>query len=160
MNISTTIIGLAVLSLFIIPVFIIAKTKKKKIESLKNDLLYEAKKAGITIADTDNWNDSILGIDEKNETIIYIDENRDEKEIRVFNINDVKSVRFFPDITKKNSNPDYKKEPKLCISFFFKDPAKSEVNLEFFTAGFGELSKKEQNLFEKWTHKVKKFKTA
>jgi len=153
---STTIIGLIILALFIIPVFLISKSKKKKSEQLKNDLMNEAKKAGITIADTDHWNDSVLGIDDKEETIIYIDESRNEKEIHVFNMNEVKSVKFFPDITNEKSKIDYNKEPKLCITLFFKESAKAEVNLTFFTANFGNLSKHEQNLFEKWVDKIKK----
>jgi hypothetical protein len=72
----------------------------------------------------------------------------------------LKSVKFFPDITKKGFNPDYKKEPKLGISFYFKDSAKSEVNLEFFTAGFGDLTRQEQNLFEKWTKKIMQIRSV
>lgn len=158
MDTSITIIGLIVLAMFILPVFLIIKSKKKRIEQMKSDLMDEAKKAGITIVDTDYWNNSILGIDDKEKTIIYIDEDSNEKKIRIFNIDDVKTVKFFPDITKKNLNPDYKKEPKLCISFFFKDSAKYEVNLEFFTAGFGNLTKVEQSLFEKWVNKIEKLK--
>lgn len=159
MNLSTTIIGLAILALFAIPVFLIAKSAKKKIEKLKDSLTDEAKKTGVTIADTDYWNDSILGIDDREETVIYIDGSHSEREISTFNMRDVKSVRFFPDITK-NPNPDYKKEPKLGISFFFKETAKSEVNVMFFMAGFGDLSKHEQGLFEKWTGKIKKIRSA
>ena len=158
MNTSTTIIGLVILGLFILPFILISKSKKKKIEQLKNFLTDEAKKIGVTISDIDYWNDSALGIDDKEETFIFINENHDEKEVRVFNINEMKSVRFIPDITKKNSKIDYKKEQKLCISILFKESVKSEVNLVFFTAGFGYVSKQEQELFEKWTNKIKKLK--
>ena len=146
------------LALFCIPFFLLSKSKQKKDDNLVNNLMDEAKKANVTIADKDSWNDSIIGIDDKEETIIFLDDSRGEKSIRVFNISEVKTVKFFPDINKKNSTPDYKKEPKLAITFFFKEPSRSEINLVFFMAGFGALTKQERELSEKWANKIKKLK--
>ena len=157
---SATIIGLITFGLFLLPFLFISKSKKKKNEKFIDDLMDEAKKADVTIADKDLWNDSIIGIDDKAETIIFIDESRSEKDVRVFNMNDVKSVRFFPDISKKNPNPDYKPESKLGITFFFKESSKSEVNLVFYMAGFGSLTKQERELFEKWTDRIRKIKSS
>ena len=152
MNIATTIIGLALLGLFILPVIFISKSGRGKEKRLLKEVLAEASKNELIITESDSWNESALGIDEKNDKIIYIDESGTEKINTIFSLKDVKSFKTIPDFkTKKRQNSNYKNEKKLSLSFIFMDPAKSDINITFYIAGFGKMTDAEQLLFEKWS---------
>ena len=152
MDLSAIIIGLAILGLFLFPVILISRSGKKKMKRLSDEIMTEASKNELTISENDSWNESAIGMDVKNDKIIFIDESHSEKVVRLINLKDVKSFSTSPDLTKGNSrNTDYEKEPRLSLNFIFKDPSKSETNITFYIAGFGKLTKTEQHLFEKWS---------
>lgn len=155
MNITVTIIGLALLGLFLLPALIISKSVKSKGTRLLKYLMSEATKNELIISDSDGWNELAIGIDEKNDKIIYIDGSSYEKVISIFSLKDVRSFRTIPDLTnKKGQNINYNKENKLGLSFIFKDSLKAEINIPFYIVGFGKLTDNEKHLFEKWSEVI------
>jgi hypothetical protein len=147
-----TLIGIGLLCLFLLPVILIARSGKSKKGRLINDLMSEASKNGLFISESDSWNDSALGLDAKNKKIIYIDENGSEKKVSIFSLSDLKSFKTIPDIkNNKGQKLDLEREKNLSLILNFRDPSKSEVNISFFIAGFGKMTKTEKDLFEKWS---------
>lgn len=157
MDITTTIIGLLLLALFIVPVIFLSKSGKKKKTRLSKDIQSEASRNNLSLTKFDSWNESAIGIDDKNGKVIYIDESHADKDVRIFNLKDVKSFKTFPDLTNKSrQNTDYKKEPKISMGITFRDPSKSDLEITFYVPGFGKLKEEEKLLFEKWSEIIKK----
>ena len=157
MDTSTTIIGLVILALFVIPVMLLSRSGKNKSKRLLNDLKSEALNNELVISDCDSWNESALGIDEQNNKIIFIDDSHGGREVKIFSLKDVKEFKTFPALTNKNYQyDDYEKENKLALSFIFKERLKSNIDITFFIAGFSRLSKNEAHLFEKWADIISK----
>ena len=154
MNTSSTIIGVVLLALFIIPIVLISRSSRKKRNRLNDEILEIAQKHDLKISDSNTWNESALAIDEEKNKIIFIDETHGEKEVKIFGTKELRSFRTIPDIHKDKSI-DLRKEARLGLSFLFKESSKPEINITFYIAGFGELSKHEKQLFEKWSEKIR-----
>ena len=152
MDLSSTIIGLVVLGLFLLPALIITKANKKKAQRLQNIIMEEAVKNELTITESDNWNEAAIGIDMKNDKIIFIDESQRENDVRIINLKDVRSVRTSPAIQNiRNQKKEHEKESQLSLSLLFKEPSRPEIDITFYVAGFGKLTKIERGRFEKWS---------
>lgn len=157
MSIANTIIGLGILLLFVVPVILISRSAKNKKSRLLNDLMSEASKNGLFIAESDSWDDSVIGLDTKNKKIVYIDENDSEKKVNIFSFSDLKSFKTVPNLTSKGQKLNFENVNNLSLIFGFKDPSKSELNLNFYMAGFGKMTKAEKELFEKWSALISKY---
>ena len=157
MNITTTIIGLAILMLFIAPVILFMRNSKRKTGKLIDRIHAEALKSGLTIDESDSWNETAIGIDDKNGKVICVDISHGEEDIRIISLKDLKSVRCTPDVSlTNNKKTDYRKESRLSITFSFREASRSDYTITFFIAGFGSLSKKQEELFEKWGRRLRK----
>lgn len=157
MTITTTIIGIIILSLFILPVFIMSRSGKGKSKRIMKELHTLASDNDLTLSESDFWNESAIGIDEKNKKIIYIDESGNEKIATSFSLKDLKSFKSVPDLTaRKNKATGYSRENRLGLIFTFTNPASPELNVNFYMAGFGRMTDNEKFLFEKWADIIRK----
>ncbi|MDP4221988.1 MAG: hypothetical protein Q8868_01635 [Bacteroidota bacterium] len=158
MSTSSTIIGLALLFLFILPVVVMARSGKAKKKRMLNDLMSEALKNSASITESDSWDDSALGLDTQNKKIVYIIEKGSDKKASIFSLSELKSFRTTPDMKNNNGQkPNLENANNMSLIFSFKDPAKSEINISFYIAGFGRMTKTEKDLFEKWSGLILKF---
>ena len=158
MDLSTTIIGLLLMALFLLPIVFIARTSRGKGRKYEKELFSEVSLNHLTISEKDMWNEYAIGIDESNKRIIYIDWSGSESVTTVFNLNDVKTFTSVPhpkNIKDKNLKY-YKNAGRLGLRFTFKESAAKELYITFFLPGFGQLSEEDVKLFEKWTAIVEK----
>ena len=157
MNTSITIIGIIILALFLLPWVIISRSSKGTVKRLVKNLNSEASINELIISDCDSWGESTIGIDEKKNKIIYVDESHGDKDVKIFSLKDVEVFKTIPDLTnKKYQHNEYKKTNKVGLSFIFRERSRSDINITFYVAGFGGLSKKEEHIFEKWSEIIRK----
>ena len=152
MDLSTSIIGLLILAIFILPVILISRAGKGKGKKFEKDLFSEASKNELIISEKAFWNEYAIGIDTSNNKIIYLDWSGPERINIIFDLKDVKvfePVPSYGEMNKKNFN--YKKVERLGLRFCFKDSVKPDVNITFYIAGIGQQSDDEVKLFKKWS---------
>ncbi len=151
MDLSSTIIGLLMLSIFIIPVILLSRAGKAKGKKYEKEFFSEVSRMKLNISEKDFWNESAIGIDKAKNLIIYMDWSEPETRVRVIEMKDVKAIEptpGFKEMNKKGFN--YSKGQRLAIKLCYKDSSRMDINLLFFVPGFGEQSDKDVKLFEKW----------
>jgi len=156
MDLSTTIIGLVLLALFIIPVILISRSGKSKWKKFERDFFSVVSKNELKISEKDIWNEFAIGIDASRDKILYIDWSGPDRINIIFDLKDVKAFEPTPsygDQNKKNFN--YKKVDRLGFRFHFKESVKPDVIITFYIAGFGQITDYEIKLFNKWVDIIK-----
>jgi len=151
MDLSTTIIGLLILTLFILPVILISRSGKSKGKKFEKDFFSEVSINELKISEKDFWDEFAIGIDTSRNKIIYLDWSGPDRINIIFDLNDVKAFETIPgyrELNKKNFN--YKNVNRLGLRFHFKESVKPDVNITFYIAGFGQITDDEIKLFKKW----------
>jgi hypothetical protein len=151
MDLTTTIIGLLILALFILPIILISMAGKGKGKKFEKEFFSEVSRNELKISEKDFCNEFAIGIDTSTNKVIYFDWSGPDRFKIIFDLADVKifeSIPGFKELNKKNFT--YKNVNRLGLRFQFKEPDKPEVNITFYLAGFGKLSDQEAKLFKKW----------
>ena len=152
MELSTTIIGLLLLALFIFPVILISRSEKSKGKKSEKELFSESSKNELIISEKDLWDEQAIGIDTAKNKIIYLDWSGTERIDYIFELKDVKIFESEPSLEERNKkNFSYKKVERLGLRFCFKDSAKRDANITFYIAGIGQKFDDQVKLFEKWS---------
>lgn len=154
MDFGTTIIGVVIILLCILPFVIKAINSKRKEQQLLNNLFSIAKEKNCAITEHSVWNNSAIGIDNTNKALFFINtKNNYNKHIllqeaskcRVVNTNRIVG-------TGSNSS---KVIDKLELMITLKN--KSEVVIEFYNTEHDSLSlTSEIQLMEKWNAIINK----
>jgi len=151
MDLSTTILGLLFLALFILPVILISKSGKGKTNKFEKEIFSEASKNELNISDKLIWKEFAIGIDASRKKIIYLDWSGPEKINLIIDLKDVKVFEPIPGSGEQNKkNFNYKKVDRLGFRFHFIKPGRSDLNIIFYIAGIGTLSEEEVKLYKKW----------
>jgi len=152
MDLSTTIIGLLLLALFIFPVILISRSGKSKGKKFEKELFSESSKNELIISDKALWDEQAIGIDTAKNKIIYLDWNGPERINYIFELKDVKIFETEPSLSERNKKSfSYKKVERLGLKFSFKDSNKQDINITFYIAGIGQQIDDQVKLFEKWS---------
>src|SRR5665648_110141 len=130
MDLSTTIIGLMILSLFILPVILIARAGKSKGKKFEKDFFSEVSRNELKISEKDIWNEFAIGIDTSRNQIIYLDWSGPDRINIIFDLKDVKVFESMPSYGEQNKkNFKYKNVDRLGLRFHFKESVKPDVNI-------------------------------
>lgn len=151
MDLSSTIIGVLMLSLFIIPVILLTRAGKAKGKKFEKEFFSEVSRMELNISEKDFWNEYAIGIDKSKKRILYMDWSVPETRVLIIDIKDVKTIEptpGFKEMNKKGFN--YSKGQRLAIKLCHKDNSRMDINILFFVPGFGEQSDNDVKLFEKW----------
>lgn len=151
MSISTTIIGILLLALFIVPVIIISRTGRNKGKALLKELHSQAQTNGLEIGENDFWNDSVLGFDTGKGKVIYLSAADGRIKQLIFGLDEVRTITTIPDLSGRKRQDDiYKNGKKLGLVFSFTDKSRPDLEINFYVPGFGKMTESERQLFEKW----------
>jgi len=156
MDLTNSIIGIAILVFFLLPVFFIAKAGKNKKNRLLKELESEAKLNDITLTESDYWDESAIGIDSVKGKIIFINERGEDKKFYNLSISDLKSFNTVPssDSTGKISG-NLKKAERLAVVFSFRQKEQPDLVIDFFTPGFGKMSESDIERFIRWSDLIR-----
>lgn len=157
MDSTTTIIGLAILALFILPVVLISRSNKKKGSKFDKELISVGIANGIDISDKDVIGEYGAGLDTASNTLLFINWSGREKVVTFFSLKEVKAFDTVPSSNEmKKPTFDIKKAERLGFRFQFNNSQRPEFSIVFYTMGFGKLSESELNFFLKWSAIVRK----
>ncbi|HUX95074.1 MAG TPA: hypothetical protein VMV47_05015 [Bacteroidales bacterium] len=157
MDLSTTIIGLLLLALFILPVILISRAGKSKVKEFEKEFFSESSKNLLTISDKEFWDDKAIGIDTINNKILYLDWNDYDRVEHILELKELKVFESEPGFEERNKkNFSYKKVNKLGLKFKFKDPSRSDISIMFFANGMGHITDEKVKMFEKWSGIIRK----
>jgi len=96
MNLSTTIIGLLVMSIFIVPVLLLTRSGKRKAKQFERDFFSVVSRNKLLISEKSFWSDYAIGVDSSKNIIIYMDKSGPEMIDKIISISDVKDFYTFP----------------------------------------------------------------
>jgi hypothetical protein len=157
MDATTTIIGLAILSLFLIPVVIMSRSSKKKGSKFDRELLAEATKRGLIISEKQIFGEYGIGIDNSSKKLLFINWSGSESVATSFSFKEIKAFDTIPSANElKKPNFDLRKTERLGFRFHFQDSGRPEFSFIFYIAGFGLVGDNEIEFFTRWSKVVKK----
>lgn len=156
MDLSSTIIGLLLLALFILPVIILSRSGKSKGKKFENEFFSESSKNELIISEKSFWDEHAIGIDIEKNKVIYFDWSGPERIDYIIELKDVKVFESEPSLGERDKkNFSYKKVERLCLRFGFKDSARRDVKIIFYIVGIGQEIDDQFKLFEKWSKIIK-----
>lgn len=152
MDISTTIIGLILLALFVLPVFYAVKKGSASNKEILANFRAEAAKHGMNVTSHEQWNNRVIGLDQSNHKLLYSKTNEKHPKMILVDLTKVKKCETSEvNRQKKSANGGMEKViDSIHLAFTFHDPKQAEVKLEIFDASNDLSLDGEVQLTEKW----------
>ncbi len=152
MDSNTIVIG-GIIVLFGITLYILnSRSKKKKEAQFLQPLSRLAEKDNCKISQYDIWNDSVIGIDETQNTVFAIRKKKEKETSIVVNLAEIFRCRVIE--VSRTSGPKEGNAiafDRIDLAFINKDKSKADVVVEFFDANTDRLTLTgELQLAEKW----------
>lgn len=152
MDSNTIVIG-GIIVLFGIILYILnSRSKKKKEAQFLQPLSRLAEKDNCKISQYDIWNDSVIGIDETQNTVFAIRKKKEKETSIVVNLAEIFRCRVIE--VSRTSGPKEGNAiafDRIDLAFINKDKSKADVVVEFFDANTDRLTLTgELQLAEKW----------
>jgi len=148
MDLTTSLIGFAVILICVVPIIVINQNTKKYAKLLLTKMEELAEKHQSTITRHDQWNNAAIGMDEKTGHVFFIAKEKNNENLQCINLSDVIECRV---LQVARSNGANRLIEKLSLGFVFTDKYKSEVALEFYNSSTGSMTLSgELQLVEKW----------
>lgn len=152
MSLGTTIIGVGLLLLCILPIIILSYRSSSKIKKLIKALNDLAEKENSKISETDNWNRSIIGIDKNTKKLFYYKNDENNSQQYVIPLKDVLRCKLLKEQHEAGQpGNEIKLIDKIQLEFSFTNSAKEPIVLDFYNALKENLEPNEQlRLADKW----------
>ena len=152
MDSNTMVIGVIIV-LFGITLYILnSRSKKKKEAQFLQPLSRLAEKDNCKISQYDIWNDSVIGIDETQNTVFAIRKKKEKETSIVVNLAEIFRCRVIE--VSRTSGPKEGNAiafDRIDLAFINKDKSKADVVVEFFDANTDRLTLTgELQLAQKW----------
>lgn len=160
MDISTTIIGLILLALFVLPVFYAVKKSSASNKEILARFRAEAAKHGMNLSKLDQWNNAVIGVDLTSRKLLYLKADEKHPKVILVDLTQVKKCETSEvSRLKKSSNGGKEKViESIHLAFTFPDPKISDVKLEIYDASHDLGLDGEIQLAEKWANLLQPLK--
>jgi hypothetical protein len=155
MSIAVLLIGIVLISLFILPFVLVGVGKNKEQKMLNRLLLKLAEDNNCKIAQSEFWTDSVIGLDETGKNLFFVHRVNSQDNSEHIKLTDVKSCSIRNHSRNvKMMEGNHMAIDKLELVFIKKEKNSPEVVLEFFNADGSKLYSDEVMLIEKWNKEV------
>lgn len=152
MDTGTTILGLIIVLLILLPILLISQKTKQKEKLFLQSIFKLAKDNKCKISENDHWNYTAIGIDKSECKLFYIQKRADKTDQKIINLADVLKCRVIQSgrtINRKDSNQTV--IDKLGLGFIYRDRNNTETVVEFFNSDYDSAPLYgEPQLIEKW----------
>ncbi|HCM76162.1 MAG TPA: hypothetical protein DIS90_07255 [Cytophagales bacterium] len=133
MHLGTTITGVLLLAVCVLPLVIANKRGIKRVKAFLDKLHDLANRHKGKINEHEVWNGTAIGIDKEAMKLFFIRTYGENLEEKVVNLAEVQQVRVSnKSRTIKSSDGDIKMIERLDLVFSFIDKSKPEVMMEFY----------------------------
>lgn len=152
MDLGTSIVGLVIILICIIPFVIMSINNRKKEKTMLQGLFTFAERNNCKISQHELWNNSLIGIDETANVIFFTKKLKDNEISQQINLTEIQKCRVVNSSkTVNNKDDNFKVVDKLELAFIFNDKNKAEIIIEFYNADYDSLTLSgELLLVEKW----------
>jgi hypothetical protein len=152
MDLGTTIVGIVIILICIIPFALMSINSRKKEKKLLQGLTEIAERNNCKLSRYELWNNSTIGIDDTSLMIFYTRKSKDIETSQQINLAETQKCRVINlSRTVRNKEGNFKVVEKLELAFSFQDINRGDVVLEFYNADYDSLTLTgELQLVEKW----------
>lgn len=155
MNLGTTIIGVLMLTVFIVPFVLSNKSRKNKENLLKKMLFNIAEKENSDITEFNQWDNTAIGISATSKKLFFYRKLEDSEinySIDFQSIQHCKIVNISRLLKSNNENYQIVDRLELNISTYIKN--KQNIVLEFYNSDIEAQMNGELFLIDEWNKKI------
>lgn len=152
MDLHTIIIGVIFLLICLIPVLITSRNKKKKEAQFVQLLFALAERNNCKISNYEQWNDSVLGIDEVTNFVFIINKIKEVETIQQIHLAEIQKCRVMESSrTVGEKGATMKAVDKIELAFINRDRNKVDTIVTFYNSDYDRLTLNgEIQMAEKW----------
>ncbi len=151
MDISTTLIGLVMLALFVVPIWYAVQKESTENKYFLKTFMEEARKESLNITAYDRLHHALIGVDRTAQKVLFAEINDEQITTRVVNLDGLKSCAVFEvSSTKKTKHGKEKVIGGIDLQFVYFDPKRADVFVRFYDGQNDLAPDGEMQLAEKW----------
>jgi hypothetical protein len=140
-DLTTIIIAVIGLSIFIIPVILDRLSEKKRSKGIETEFLALAKNQNVKISHYDVWrNSNAIGIDQNSKKVFFLKKQKESNQEILIDLAQVKKCRIVKTDSKNH----------IGLTFTFSEAGKPETTLDFYSKNRDNNPDGEYKLAEKW----------
>lgn len=152
MDITSTIIGISLFLLFVIPIVLLNRRGKKTVQLFKKKLFSQAEKESCTINEFEIWNNAAIGIDTESSKIFFLKKVAYKDENEKIDLKEVSSCQLIN--TNQNFNTKDGQQTiveKLELVFSFKEQQKDQKSFVLYDRDLDNINLNgEVQIAQKW----------
>jgi hypothetical protein len=155
MDLTSIIMGVALLALFALPFILISMASKKNKKQLIDKLSKLAEKHNSVIKESDHCNNFAIGIDTTEKALFYIKTGNEGEKSQVIKLIDYKTTRIV-NLSKTLGDNGAKTivTSKLALAFVPVNKDKPEIQLDFYNSEDKNQITSELELLSKWNELI------
>jgi len=152
MQAGSTIVGLIIIALCIVPFVLIALNKRRKENHLIESLNKLAAEAGLKISQYELWNENIIGLDESEAVVLALITTKSTTETHTIHLNQMSKCRQANiSRTANTANSSTVIIDQLALVFTPKQKHQEEVSIQFYNTEYNStVLTGELQVIEKW----------
>lgn len=152
MDLGTTIVGLIIILICVIPFVLMSASRRKKEKRLILSLNELALQQGRKVSLQELWNENIIGLDESETMVFSIRKAKVDIVTQAINLADVQRCRLVKNSrTVKNNDSNFSVTEKLELAFDRNEKGKEDSIIEFYNIEFDSSTLMgELQIIEKW----------
>jgi hypothetical protein len=149
------IIGILMLSAFLVPVWILTQKQKKNRKKLEQYLTSLEREKNLKITEHETWRNKVIGIDRNNGKAIYVIQNADGNLASVVDLMKVSKCMAEHSTISAESKSSYQAVTGVRIRFVYRDKGQPDHVFEVFNEERDQTIGTEIRLAEAWVQKFK-----
>lgn len=162
MSLETSIMGLIVTLIVLIPIYFFERKRKRNRKMLIKSAKEKSARQGLVITDFDQWNNYFIGLDKKSNKLFYSDNPVTYGSDVIIDLNLIskcEKVVLSKTVKAKGGSDTVIEKISLRLSFIPKLHV-SDIMLEFFNSDKAVLPDREYEYVDKWSRMIKSALTA
>lgn len=158
MSLSTTIVGVILVLIILIPIYIIGLSQKREKKKQLQSFIDQGKSEGLKITECDQWREYFIGIDRIAMKLMYVERNtKSAGKSMIVDLNDFRSAeKVVLSMTGRKKDGGGQSLQKVELRLKPVQKNLPECSLEFFNAEKNSVPDNEIVLSDKWKGIVEK----
>ena len=149
MDLSTIIISIIALMLFVVPIMYIKSVQKKKAQKHLNEFLGQAQAQQLQLTQHEFWDDCYgIGLDEAKQKLFYVKKHQGNEQQQVVNLAEMKSCSVSTTSREAGDNTVIE---QISLRFTPRTPKAQELYLEFYSHEVNLMVSGELRTANKWS---------
>jgi len=149
MDLSTIIIGIVALALFVVPIMYIQRVQKRKAEKQLHEFITQGEAQQLKLTKHEFWDDCYgIGLDERQQKLFYVRKFKDREQQKVVSLADMKKCSV-SNLSRESNGT--KVIDQIELRFTPRDAKAQDVCLEFYSREVNLMLAEELQTANKWS---------